>query len=135
MVQSDVKEVDDVLACGLDLALLSFRLVQVLVLSASGTVIAFSVEPAILLASVLKRRKGDFEWILHVELLHDHLNFLHEHMCTLNLISSCLEIMCFDRNSQVLNFLSQNMHFQMSFFSSLSLSLMNFSIYYLSWPI
>jgi len=72
---------------------------------------------------------GNFERILEIQFFHDPLWFLHILISTWALISSCLEMMCFTRKSQLLNFLSQNLQRQTPWIGSFSLSRMNRYIY------
>ena len=117
--------------------LFALRFIQILVLSATISIASFTIMPAAIsvVLPTSQRSKSDLKRILKVKLLHDHLNFLNYKPITLNLIYSCLEIMCFDKNSDVLNFLSQNMHFHIYFCSTFSVYLINFSIYSLRKPI
>jgi hypothetical protein len=129
LIRSDIEEIHRDLVDGLRLHL-SLWLIVIAVYFFS----LFSSEttPETLPSVVADGVIGDFVGVFHVELLHHCRHFLYLGSFTFSLTSSWREIMCFDKNSHVLNFLSQKKHFQMSRVApgaNFSVSRMNFSTY------
>jgi hypothetical protein len=116
---SDIKEVYHWFRNGL-LHFLAFRLVVVLVFfSLVSPVVIVGLLLLVILSVIPKRAVGYLVGVFHIRLLHNLLYFLNRLRCTWFLISLCFEIKCLAKNSHVLNFLSQDIQFQMPFTWSL----------------
>ena len=104
----------------------SFRLIQISEFSSSiFSITSVSISSSEVSFLSLSWIISNFIWISEISFLDHGFRYLSGNLFTFDLISGCVLIICFAKNSHVLNFFSQCWHFQI--LSTLISSLLIFS--------